>query len=636
MLHTVKLLRNSHPAAVLSVVLIVLFMAAPVVDAQDYARYQTFDEMTATLRGLVNANRNIAQMESIGKTLEGRDLWLITIANRSGTPVNERPGMLISANFEGDHLVGSQIAAGVVDYLLKNYDANPDVRNGIDNHVFYVMPRVNPDAAEFMFANLKTGRKTNTKEYDGDNDGRMDEDGPDDLNRDGFITVMRVQDTNGDFMIDPDDPRLMKRADPMQGETGAYTLYWEGLDNDDDGFINEDPPGGIDMNRNFQHEYPYYQPDAGWHMVSEFESRAVMDWIIANRNVAVMLTLGESDNLITPPGSRGQLSSNNPIDLFTFADASLSRVGRVGMFGSIGSGGGGRGGRGGGGGGRGMMPQQPQAGGRGGGSRGPATTVNTSDVDFYSIVSDKYIEITGITGQPWLRTPQGAFFQYGYFQYGVLSLTTPGWGIAGQAGPPRRGGGGMRGGGGAGAAPQAQTGGLDKQLLDWMESERVDGFVNWTPFDHPTLGQVEIGGFKPYEVTNPPAAKIAALGEKHGEYAAYISTLYAEVKVAKTEVINHGGGLFRIKAEISNEGFLPTSLRHGVTSRSVKPTMVQLGVKPEQIMSGNAKTNFIQTLAGSGSRQSYEWLITGNSGDRIELKVVAQKGGSDTATITLR
>ena len=60
---------------------------------------------------------------------------------------------------------------------------------------------------------------------------------------------------------------------------------------------------------------------------------------------------------------------------------------------------------------------------------------------------------------------------------------------------------------------------------------------------------------------------------------------------AKIEIKNHGGGIFRIKAEIENAGFLPTVLQHGVTSRSVKPTMVQLGVDPKKIISGNNKTN---------------------------------------------
>ena len=597
--------------------------------AQDFSKYHTYDELTRALRLMVNEHRNIAKLESIGKTLEGRDILLVEIANPKGVPVEQRPALFIGANFEGDHLIGSEIALYIVDYLLKNYNSNSEVKEKIDNHVFYIVPRVNPDAAEMFFANVKIGRKTNTKPYDGDNDGRMDEDGPEDLNKDGCVTVMRARDTEGEYMINPGEPRLMKKADPKKGETGIYNLYWEGIDNDKDGFINEDPPGGIDINRNFQHEYPYYSPDAGWHMISELESRAIVDWIIAHRNVAIILTFGESDNLITAPNSRGQLGPAKEIDLFKFADASNDGASEVGIFPTGRRVSGFRGPRS-------QPTQQQQQPSRGRPSRGPATTVDTTDIEYFSIISKKYVELTGIKNQPVVRKPQGAFFQYGYYQFGVPSFSTPGWGISSLESESPQGRQSQRGAGSPRPSGRGQTADIDSLLLKWMDSDGIDGFANWTKYNHPELGEVEIGGFKPYAVTNPPAEKIASLGVSHAEFVVYLGTLFPQVKIAKTEVTNHGGGIFRIKAEVENAGFLPTSLAHGVRSRSVKPTMVQLGIEPEAVISGNNKTSFFQSLAGSGKRQKYEWLIKGKSGVRIELKVVSQKGGSDKTTITLK
>jgi len=186
------------------------------------------------------------------------------------------------------------------------------------------------------------------------------------------------------------------------------------------------------------------------------------------------------------------------------------------------------------------------------------------------------------------------------------------------------------------AAGRQQSIGIDKQYLEYLDSRSIEGFVEWTSFNHPGLGDVEIGGFTPYEVSNPSSDEIVKLGPKHGEFAVYLTTLFAKVKIAKTEVINHGGGIFRITAEVENSGYLPTALQHGVTSRAVKPTLVQLGVDPKQILSGSSKMNFFQKLDGSGKRQKYEWLIKGSSGDKIELLVVAQKAGSDTKTIVLK
>jgi len=201
---------------------------------------------------------------------------------------------------------------------------------------------------------------------------------------------------------------------------------------------------------------------------------------------------------------------------------------------------------------------------------------------------------------------------------------------------------GQRGRGGQGAAPGgegdagAAPEGIDLRLLQWMDAEKVDGFAPWTPFTHPTLGAVEIGGFKPYTTTNPPPAKIADLGAAHARFALYLTTLFPKVRIAKAEATSLGAGLYRVKAEVENVGYLPASLAHAVTARAVKPTMVQLGVPPESIVTGAEKTTYLPTLAGSGGRQSFEWLIKGKPGTAITLKAVAQKGGSDTASIKLQ
>ncbi|MDP2915279.1 MAG: M14 family metallopeptidase [Candidatus Aminicenantes bacterium] len=668
--------------------------------AQDFTKYHNYAELSAMLQNLAGANKTLVKLESIGKTLEKRDIWAVQIANPGGVPLAERPGLLIAANFEADHLIGSELAMFIADYLVKNYASNANVKQRLDNSVIYILPRINPDGAEFMWAPLKWARRTNTRPFDDDNDGRIDEDGPVDLNKDGLITVMRVKDPNGDYIIDPDEPRLMRKADPKKGERGEYAIYREGIDQDKDGFIGEDGPGGVNVNRNFMHEYPYTKTEAGRYMVSESETRAVLEWMLAHRNVAAILTFGESDNLIVPPNTSGRLSSSKQIDLVEFANATVAGANRVGIFASAGGFGGRGGGRGGGGGemiiSEEMLSQLMAAGGgqfimggAGGGGRGgqqtaaqqpasaraqqparaAATTVNAADIDYFRLIGAKYVELTGIRQQPLVVNPEGAFFQYGYYQFGVPSFSTPGWGLPeaqrgqsmgmpgmGQGGQlpaggqaqaaammgQRGAGGGQRGAGTTGMTGTAAAGGgeqaqsYDRQLLQWMDKEKIDGFAAWTKTKHPDLGEVEIGGFKPYVSVDPPAAKIAELGKSHAEFALYLSSIFPKVGIAKLEATNHGGGIFRIKAEVENSGFLPTALGQGVTTRAVKATMVQLQVAPESIISGNAKTNSVQTLAGSGDRVKFEWLIKAKAGDAIELKVVSQKAGADKRSVVLK
>jgi hypothetical protein len=273
--------------------------------------------------------------------------------------------------------------------------------------------------------------------------------------------------------------------------------------------------------------------------------------------------------------------------------------------------------------------------------------VSTADVEYFRTISDRYRQLTGIRTSPPTRTPGGALFEYGYYQFGVPSFSTPGWGISGPGAGAGPGGGSPGGGGpgGAGRGGQAPEGGpaggadaggaaYDLRLLRWMDAEKIDGFANWQPFKHPTLGDVEIGGFRPYAFSNPPAARIAELGKTHADFVTYLSSLFAKVGIAETSVVSHGGGLYRIKASVENTGFLPTSSAQGIRSRAVKPTMVQLEVAPEDIVSGAAKTNFFPTLAGSGRRQTYEWIVKGKPGATVRLRVVSQKGGCAVTTLS--
>jgi hypothetical protein len=640
--------------------------------SQTAGTYLNYDDLTRAIKSLADSHKDFAKVESIGKTAGGREIWVLTIAKAGKVPVSERPALLVAANFEADHLIGSSLSLEVARYFLNGYATDDAVKASVDNHVIYIMPRMNPDGAENMFAPVKTGGKTNSTAFDADNDGRLDEDGPEDLNNDGLITVMRVKDVNGLYRADTVEPMLMKKADPAKGERGEYSLYMEGIDNDKDGFINEDAVGGTDLNRNFMHAYPYFKENAGRYMVSESESRSIVEWMLAHKNVAMVMTFGESDNLIVPPTTRGQITSDRPLDLVQFAQASIAGASRTGMVSE-----GGRFGRG-----RFMMgdfpggmmgqtSQQETSGRNQRPAQTPATTVNATDLEYFNKVSEKYKELTGIKTQPVLRNPEGAFFQYTYFQLGLPSFSTPGWGLILPADTSRRpgrggqrpggtdipsaaggnfgGGGNFAGGGGTGrtmgaaggqgGAQQdaaAQAPGIDATYYKYLTTANIKGFVKWQTVKHPEFGEVEVGGFSPVEISNPPADKIADLGVSHAKFALYLTTLFADIKVANTEVINEGGGLWRIKAEVSNEGYLPTALRQGVQARSVKPTMVQLEVKPEQIISGNNKTNFFQALDGSGKRQKYEWLVKGKTGDQIDLKVVSQKGGTDLAKITLK
>lgn len=612
------------------------FLSTSPAGAQE-SGYLDHSALTDELRNLADASERV-EMRSIATSIEGREVWLIEIRDPEGTPVEERPGVLVVGNLSGDHLAGSQIVLEVVRFLAA--DA-AELDAPLSEHVFYLVPRLNPDGAEAMFSDVLSDDAGNRRPFDDDNDGRVDEDPGEDLNGDGLITVMRVPDPLGRFTPDPADPRLMVEADPARSRGGGYTLYWEGLDTDGDGYLNEDGPGGVDLDRNFQHAYPYYEAGAGPHMVSEAESRGLMDFVIGHRNIAAVLTFGHSDNLVSPPNAQGEPAPATPISLTSHADQSNADVFEVGVYsaasptGALDL--------------RGVQPgadNEPEAG------RRPAVNIDEADLEYFEAISDSYREITGIERVSLNRTARGAFFQYGYFHYGVPSFSTQGWGLPAAAGngddagePGTATGAGdptddaaagddaaqASGAGEAASGPDAP----EADLLAALESSGIDAFLPWTPFDHPELGEVEIGGFRPYAVTNPPPDRLPELGRLHADFILTLSEMLPRIRIASTDVEVHGGGLFTVTAQIENTGFLPSALSHGVVARSVDPVTVRIEIEPGALITGDPPAAQIPRLEGSGSREEFQWLIRGSEGDSVQIRVRSQKGGSDMVSVVL-
>src|SRR5205085_316615 len=134
--------------------------------------------------------------------------------------------------------------------------------------------------------------------------------------------------------------------------------------------------------------------------------------------------------------------------------------------------------------------------------------------------------------------------------------------------PGGRGGRGMRFGGGpreSDAGPKQPEIKVDatedKKWLEYSDKQRQgSGFIPWTPFKHPTLGDVEIGGFVPGFKQNPPADALPAIAEKQLAFLADLADRLPKVRVVNTIVKSPGAGLYEIEVFVANEGYLPTAM----------------------------------------------------------------------------
>lgn len=271
-----------------------------------FNRYYTVEEIEGHLRAIAAAYPELVELRSIGKSLEGRDLWVAIVNNPRTGPHESKPAMWIDGNIHGNELQASEVVLYTLWYLTKAYGKNPALTDLLDRYSFYLMPSVNPDGRAAWFAGPSTphSSRSNARPVDNDGDGLIDEDSPDDLDGDGSITQMWREDPNGRWVRSQTDPRVFIELRPDERPLPGVTAYTrersEGIDNDGDGRINEDGPGGDDMNRNWPSGWQpnHVQWGAGPYPLSEPESRAIAEFILAHPNIAAVQSYHNTGGMI--------------------------------------------------------------------------------------------------------------------------------------------------------------------------------------------------------------------------------------------------------------------------------------------------------------------------------------------------
>ncbi|NOR15618.1 MAG: hypothetical protein GQ544_07940, partial [Candidatus Aminicenantes bacterium] len=598
--------------------------------------YHNNQALTQALRQLAQQNPQITKLISIGKTLKGRDIWLLQVSGNKGLEPETKQALLICGNLEGDHLIGSEVALGIAGRLINGYGKDDNITATMDKRTFYIVPRLNPDGAELFFNQVRYEYSGNLRSRDEDYDWVADEDGPEDLNGDGMITMMRVKDKEGDWYIDKKDPRLMKKKQADTPLDQLYSLYPEGIDNDGDELYNEDGPGGFNINRNFPHNFGYKTKGVGVYPASETETRALIDFMTKyipevksqpHRNVCGVLVFSKCDNLAAGTGIEGGTPTfPQPAQAATAAGRPTRMMF---MFGRRGQQEAPR-----------PRPTDPQ----------PKKT-NAQDEPLFKSVSTKYKELTKIKSAQ-SGKPVGSLMEWAYFQFGVPAFSANLWSLrqdapsrpqgkmptkkpaeAGQTATPDRAammrqmmaGGGAGGGRSAASASSSN----DDKWLKWIDDKNEGkGFVAWTKYNHKQLGEVEIGGFVPYLRVNPPAEQIKELSRSHTDFALYLASQFAEITLEGLKVKKLSSGLFELKLTLHNQGQFPYATAMGQRARSINPIVLQLKFENDDDMQlfGGSKRIDVRSLKMDEEKE-YKWIIISPPGKQVDISLYARNGG---------
>lgn len=532
-----------------------------------------------------------AAVTSLGVTAAGREVQLITLAKGDA---DKKPAILVLGNVFAPQLAGAELATRLAQSLAAPDDAaKPAVDALLDRCTLYVIPRPSPDATVACFDAPSRERAANSRPWDDDRDFEIDEDGFEDLNGDGLITMLRVEELQGDSIPHPNDPRVMIPADRAKQERGRYRLLTEGVDNDHDQAFNEDPPGGVEFHRNFPFAYRFFEPGAGPHQVSEPETRAVADFCFGHPNIALVFTFSPEDNLFHP---------------WKADDAAAQARIKSGLL--------------------------------------PA------DAPYTTLLGERFQKLHGGADAPEAATYNGSYVRWAYFHYGRWSLASRAWWPP-KVEPPKP------------AAAPATEAATDTEkpaekkeepkkeepkedsraadqlnALRWFAQQNIDGFVNWTPIDHPDFPgkKVEVGGFKPFLLLNPPAAELDGLAKKHLDFLLAMPDLLPRISLQDAQVESVGAGIYRVTLLVVNDAPLSTFPAMGETSRQIVPLQVTLTL-PEgvKLVTGRARQQ-LAPIAGHGGYEKLEWLlhVANPANNKLQIRAAAPAVGEALTEVELK
>jgi murein tripeptide amidase MpaA len=140
-----------------------------------FDRFYRYDELTAILKQYAAEFPQLATIESIGKSHEGRDIWVLTVTSEATGPAEDKPAFWVEGNVHATEVAASVACVYFLNHVLTRYGQDADVTRALDTRAFYVCPRVNPDGPEWALADKPKFIRSSTRPYPHDEGNR----GPD-------------------------------------------------------------------------------------------------------------------------------------------------------------------------------------------------------------------------------------------------------------------------------------------------------------------------------------------------------------------------------------------------------------------------------------------------------------------------
>lgn len=121
--------------------------------------YQNPEEVEAYVKDYHARYPDITKLISIGKSLEGRDIWALKISDNADINELREPTVLFNSMHHAREIMTPEVGLDIIEYLLENYDSDNKVRDWVDNNQIWVMPMFNVDGNNKMWNDDSFWRK---------------------------------------------------------------------------------------------------------------------------------------------------------------------------------------------------------------------------------------------------------------------------------------------------------------------------------------------------------------------------------------------------------------------------------------------------------------------------------------------
>jgi murein tripeptide amidase MpaA len=572
-------------------------MTAPATPSPRFDVFYRHEALSRLLFDYADAHPDLVTVSSMGKSHEGRDIWVVALTSAATGPDTDKPAFWVDGNIHAAELTASTAVLYYLHRLVTGYgqptEEGRQITQLLDTRTVYLCPRLNPDGAELALADRPRHIRSSTRRYPYDEEpveGLRVED----VDGDGRVLYMRIPDPHGGYRKCERDPRLMVPRTP--GEFGGeyYRLMPEGTLINYDGLnitVNRDPEG-LDLNRNFPASWrqEFEQVGAGEYPTSEPEVRAMVGFVLAHPNIGAAVSFHTHSGVILRPMGMHSDDEMTPEDLWSYkrfaaVAAELTGYPTVSIFHEF--------------------------------KYHPKEVIGGAQDWFYEHLGALFwtVELwapnraAGITGYKWTDW---------YREHPVED---------------------------------------DLKLLKWSD-EQCGGqaHVDWKPFMHPQLGAVEIGGWDKLNFwRNPPPAMREREVERFPAWLTRIALSLPRLELLRTEVRALGPDTWRVRFAVGNAGWLPAYVTRRALERKVVRGVIFEIHLPEgdpaiSLVSGKPRVEGVQ-LEGhapkvslqaflphreiSADRTMAEWIVRAPQGTHLALTAHADRAGVVRTEVSL-